>query len=1243
MPWNKSKNQMPPNKHKYLALTPNTAADPDNAYSDMFKYALSQEAIKNIAVTGPYGSGKSSVLLTFQHNNPNQWKYLNISLATFKDSFDKKEEPLLQEKDNLSAKKDLEIEAIEKSILQQLFYSVEQGDLPRSRLKRIVTVSTKSIYEAALFFLIWLLCGLIIFVPENKFFKFAHLFNDPLNIPTSIKYYSILIFLIFSFAIVYLLFQYVEKIQELKFKFQDTELTLANKASDSILNTYLDEVLYFFEKTDFDVIVFEDLDRFDDPEIFIRLRELNTLINSAKQVGRHIVFIYAIKDSMFMDKDRTKFFDFIIPIIPIINPTNAYDFIKNNYINESIDKELAAEIDDTFLHQVSLYFDDMRLVINIFNEFNLYVAKLKSTKLNKNQLLALIIYKNYHPHDFSSLHSNEGNLYDLFHVIKPDLVSNQLKKLDLESRAIQVKIDQSNNENISSIKELRQLYLSEIYKKTPKKQTVHNPYGHQIPFEFLFLLDGESTSVDNLHEDDEFESLRAATSLEWEMAVDSNSAIQLPQEQSFTFQEIEKYIDKTKNYEERETAIHNKDTEIRNKLLDEKKNILSKKDNLLHAQLNEILDKSTDAQIFNPEIHKPLLRLLVREGYITERYPDYISFFIESVINLAERDFALRILNKESAEFETKLIHIDKIISKYLTVRHFSTHSILNIDLLDYIINHKFKYLEHFRNIFTVISNGSEQSIKFIFEFISKGKNTKIFINELAITWSDLWGTIESTKSSEDIDKLLKILLFNIDIENIKNLNNQDLLSKYLSNQSNFISFIKGIFQDGDQPILLLNQLKPSFAFLECTDEDIDFFNQICALGYYDINKGMIDQIILMNKDSNIRQELQTKLDIAPFTTLKENAPEFLIQHIENSIETYIDNIVLTTEHKIAETEEYFLLLLNHGNVSTDQEVLLVIKISTKISLLRDIYDDELWKVLLHENQLEPTWDSLLVYYEVIGLVFDDFIISFLNRKENAKKLALSQVFESEFTQSDKETSDAFEYSLLKSNLLDDHIYSELINSITNEYLDFDLSSLSNAKVSILLDHQKLTFSLANLENLRAKSEQLSILFLVGHSDQFIHDKPDDMILNMREYEAILDSNKISNEDKKLILERDGIESIELSNNIQRSIISIYDQLSVAMPLEFIDAIFENTKSTDTMIEVLTSQIRDLKHTDISRYLNMMEHPYNLIPIEGHNTIPNISLNIRLVDALYGKNYIYKYNITKPKFRESNISFKSKI
>ncbi|HFF4821056.1 TPA: hypothetical protein ACGC4H_003858, partial [Acinetobacter baumannii] len=211
----------------------------------------------------------------------------------------------------------------------------------------------------------------------------------------------------------------------------------------------------------------------------------------AKQVSRRIVFLYAIKDDMFKNRDRAKFFDFIIPIIPVINPTNAYDLIKKNYINDKINKELNNQIDEIFLHQISLYFDDLRLVINIFNEFELYVKKLNNNHLNKNKLLALIIYKNYYPSDFTELHRNRGQIYNIFNEKKLNLINNLKENLILELKNIEKTIDQSNSEEVNSITDLRKIYLYEIQKKIPTIQnTVCNFYnGGSASYKLKFLAD----------------------------------------------------------------------------------------------------------------------------------------------------------------------------------------------------------------------------------------------------------------------------------------------------------------------------------------------------------------------------------------------------------------------------------------------------------------------------------------------------------------------------------------------------------------------------------------------------------------------------------------------------------------------------------------------------------------------------------------------------------------------------------
>lgn len=56
-------------------------------YLDKLKDTILAKGINNIALTGGYGSGKSTIIKTFQHYNP-EYEYLNISLASFNNKED---------------------------------------------------------------------------------------------------------------------------------------------------------------------------------------------------------------------------------------------------------------------------------------------------------------------------------------------------------------------------------------------------------------------------------------------------------------------------------------------------------------------------------------------------------------------------------------------------------------------------------------------------------------------------------------------------------------------------------------------------------------------------------------------------------------------------------------------------------------------------------------------------------------------------------------------------------------------------------------------------------------------------------------------------------------------------------------------------------------------------------------------------------------------------------------------------
>ena len=174
---------------------------------------------------------------------------------------------------------------------------------------------------------------------------------------------------------------------------KNVEIKPANEDQVSILNRHLDEIVYFFQSTKYDLVIIEDLDRFKKPDLFVTLREINSLVNANAGVRRTIRFLYALRDDIFISTDRTKFFEFIIPVIPIINTSNSIDMMLEQGNRLKMDERL----DRQFLREVSRYLNDLRLIQNIFNEYAVYVANLETdgeSLLDANKLLALLIYKN---------------------------------------------------------------------------------------------------------------------------------------------------------------------------------------------------------------------------------------------------------------------------------------------------------------------------------------------------------------------------------------------------------------------------------------------------------------------------------------------------------------------------------------------------------------------------------------------------------------------------------------------------------------------------------------------------------------------------------------------------------------------------------------------------------------------------------------------------------------------------------
>lgn len=144
-----------------------------------------------------------------------------------------------------------------------------------------------------------------------------------------------------------------------------------------------------------------------------KLAIISALVHEPKLI---IMDVNWCRDDIFTDTDRTKFFEFIIPVIPIINSTNSGEIFLQK-LEESEKKGIVHEISQEFILDVSPYVEDMRILQNIYNEFIVYKETIRTDqelKLSDETMMALIIFKNLYPREFAELQMERGVVKQAF-------------------------------------------------------------------------------------------------------------------------------------------------------------------------------------------------------------------------------------------------------------------------------------------------------------------------------------------------------------------------------------------------------------------------------------------------------------------------------------------------------------------------------------------------------------------------------------------------------------------------------------------------------------------------------------------------------------------------------------------------------------------------------------------------------------------------------------------------------------
>lgn len=1176
----------------YNSLSPTDNAEKVDDYLKAIQWALNKrDKIKNIAIAGPYGSGKSSIIKTFQerHKHNDEYKFLNISLATFKEENNNDNGTNNENKDDL-------LRLIELSILQQLFYHEKDTKIPDSRFKKIKSHKNNYLWFLTIGLLVFTVSFLhLVFPSFLAKFSLLDLTSENSYI---FHYLSVSIFVSGALFIIFKSIRTLKRISVKKFGISNASIEIDDKISKSILNNHIDEILYFFEVTKYNTVIIEDLDRFEQTDVFTKLREINLLINNSKKIESDVVFIYAIRDDMFQDKDRTKFFDFMIPIIPVINFSNSRDKLLK------IIQQNKYKISENLVDDISLFIDDMRLLYNVMNEYHLYSKKLNKT-LSQDKLLSMVVYKNIYPNDFTKLSQNDGELYNT--LIKKYLyITEKTSKIDDEILEIKNKIEKYENTKARNIRELRIIYLYKIIEKIGQR------YPNQLFHKFL--LNHSQVNMSQATEDNNFNLIRNTNSLRYIYHSSSNST----KTYNLNFTAIENEIDSELTYKEREGLLYDK-YKIENLKKDSEK-LENDKDKIKKYKIKDLIsDNSINIKSENGH-QKELIILLLRNGYIGEDYLDYISIFHEGSLSKNDHQFLINVKTQKISEFDYPLQKKENLL-KRIDKFEFEKHYILNYDLLDLLITSS-NYSGKKGKYFGLLASETESVIKFIDGYIDYTANIRKFIKYLCKEWLSIWDFIvtQSLYTEEKVEKYFRLIIEHAEVNDIKKIFSD--FTEYISNNENFLLII----QDTQKLEKIIKELNIKFKILNETSPK-ELLDYVYDNNYYAINRRTISFFLDKKVTSSYPDIFYTEsyFEIKNYSTIKLSKLDKLINYVDDNINEYVTNVYLSIDTNTEEESEYYIQLLNNKNISQDNKIKIIQQVKTLINDISKIEDFSIKKHLAEKSKMLARWDNLIHIYVQSENEFISEMTTFVNVIENAKKLSTNKI---KTDVPDEETVKSFLVSLLLNNHIENKNYANVLSSIPYIYSSLNFENLSYEKVKLLIKNNKLTTNSTNFELLKQDFKILSISLIENNSNKFVQeiasfDIGNEDLLNLLKSKTIpvqLKEKIIENYNKTTftqnteLLTQIGKLLLENSNmNIDREII-----LAVG--------IYSNLQKVDK-IKLFNKWNRIYQKEDISNLLNSLGEPYSKMTKNGKRpVIDDNELNNEFAKNLKIKRYISNYD-----------------
>lgn len=1142
------------NSSGYKDFTPKSKISNSKEYINALHWALKNEKVKNIALAGPYGAGKSSIIRSYLKKHPST-RALNISLATF--DWEKKEYDEFKNE-------------VELGILKQLFYKVDSSKIPQSRYRKI----HKRYYRH---FVLVVTIIAVVFLSVLWFF-FPKTFDSCIDwIAKSGKYHNFSkdlsliitgIFGIFGILIV----SYMSKWVATHFRIK--EINIADKATvsdekeeESIFDRNMDEIVYFFEETSYDTVFIEDLDRFDSSEIFVKLRELNTILNNYDLIKRRIVFVYAVKDDMFKDEERTKFFDFIIPVIPIINSTNSGEILRKK-LKVAIQKDgtyksSLYDISSSFITLISPFIEDMRVLTSICNEFVVYKKTLQSLHLKDEEMFSIMVFKNLFPTDFAELETERGIVKKAFED-KKIFINEKIEELKRHNEELLSVLERMDQDILVNLEEVKAAFLNSL---TEGKGAFNhcdldgNRYSYtqimQYDFDMKLFNSNSHATVYYYYDINGREQHRIIENMQMEITKGERNYIQ--------------------RFNYLQNSVEDRKEEIRKDIEDNELFIM----NLRAFSLKSLLEEYEVKEVLSDEVREnKILVFLLRKGFINENYADYINYFHPNSITSDEMNYIRGIRMEEAVgDFSYRINNVAQVCDR-IEDYEFKQAEALNYDVTDYLIT-KMNGDTKCTKLFEGLAQGSDNAIEFIKSYIERNQNIPIFIKTLCKHYSAFWYNVcnNETFSEDGKFKYLSLICSWASIEDIVCMN----AVEYGSSMDNFIIERKHALPklrdvNSEKMIRIIEQLDLCFTCIDIEGADKHVLEYIFEENQYELNISMITSLFAFKYPEKVAE-----LEKANYTTIRETADTSLMLYIHGDFKKYVTDFVLGQDTNIDEdihAVEDILERLYKTNLEICKEVLdkeeVIWNDLNDCCRGKDEKDGEvaknvIWNYVLQNQKIDASWYNFSCYYDRYGLTRD--LVAWVNEE-------IDQLIQDD--QVENITDEIIKFIIVEDISLD--TFEKIIKRFKVKEFTNSLRDFSSDGIRIMVKEQYIPFGIKLLDEMQEVALDLVKEYVVYNKGKFF-ENIDEISLNLHTIAQLLNTSELDNNEKIKLFEFFSEEDVdkELALSIR--------ELPFLVNKAYVEAAWQTLEEGDRY-QLLLNQLEVYSLDEISNKLSTLAPVY---------------------------------------------------